>query len=78
MCRNCNNDDRRPDRNVDNVFIRANRVFVLGEEDRRHCRRDNDVAGIRDNNRRHCRRDNDVAGIGDNNRRHCRRCCCWF
>ncbi|PAE24701.1 hypothetical protein [Bacillus sp. 7894-2] len=61
-----NNWRRRFEINADEVEIRAERVIVKEEDDRRR----DDVRGVEDRDRKH-RRDDDVAGIEDNRRRHC-------
>ena len=57
---------RRFEINADEVEIRAERVIVKEEDNRRR----DDVRGAEDRRRKH-RRDDDVAGIEDNRRRHC-------
>ncbi|MBY6051964.1 hypothetical protein [Cytobacillus firmus] len=57
---------RRFEINADEVEIRAERVIVKEDDDRRR----DDVRGAEDRSRNH-RRDDDVAGIEDNRRRHC-------
>ncbi|MBG9444788.1 hypothetical protein [Cytobacillus firmus] len=57
---------RRFEINADEVEIRAERVIVKEDDDRRR----DDVRGAEDRRRNH-RRDDDVAGIEDNRRRHC-------
>ncbi|WP_163140153.1 hypothetical protein [Bacillus sp. 22-7] len=57
---------RRFEINADEVEIKAERVIVKEDDDRRR----DDVRGAEDRRRKH-RRDDDVAGIEDNRRRHC-------
>ncbi|MCS0669758.1 hypothetical protein [Cytobacillus firmus] len=57
---------RRFEINADEVEIRAERVIVKEDDDRRR----DDVRGAEDRRRKH-RRDDDVAGIEDNRRNHC-------
>ncbi|WP_035326383.1 hypothetical protein [Cytobacillus firmus] len=57
---------RRFEINADEVEIRAERVIVKEDDNRRR----DDVAGAEDRNRKH-RRDDDVAGVEDRRRRGC-------
>ncbi|MBG9586493.1 hypothetical protein [Cytobacillus firmus] len=57
---------RRFEINADEVEIKAERVIVKEDEDRRR----DDVRGAEDRNRKH-RRDDDIAGIEDRRRRGC-------
>jgi len=85
------NGESRPFFKVDNAFIRANKVIVMGEEDRRRKHGRDDVRGAEDFGRGRCdRRDvrgaedfgrgrcgrRDVRGAEDRGR-HRGRCCWW-